>query len=272
MKIVAVKPAGVCMGVRNAIKIVNELIEKNVKPIYLYSPLVHNKKVMDDFKNKGVLEYHGEKEGTLVTSAHGISKSIVNSLKSPKLNVIITTCPWVTKNEKLLKQYEDLGYTIFYIGIMNHPESMNAIRDLKDVYLITDDSIPKVDNDKIFVTNQTTLNYRSLSDLHEKIKKVYPNAIIANELCYETRIRQENLIKANSESDLCFVVGDKSSNNVKSLKSISENQTGTKTIIIESYLDIDLKDLSKDLTVSVVSGASTPDKIFEEVINFLEKY
>ncbi|MDY0138781.1 MAG: hypothetical protein RBR50_03685, partial [Candidatus Izemoplasmatales bacterium] len=88
--------------------------------------------------------------------------------------------------------------------------------------------------------------------------------------CNATRFRQNAIIEGNKNVDLCYIVGDPRSNNSRNLVKISKELTSTKTYLIESVKDIDLKDLENVNVVSVSSGASTPNYLTQEVIDFLE--
>ena len=282
MKVIKISPRGYCGGVKKAINTVKKLANnENNKPIYLMGHLVHNTIVCDELKQLGVIVLEDEdklkaldkiEKGTVVFSAHGIADSIYNKALEKGLNAVKTTCLFVEKTDEIMKNYSSQNYTIFYIGIKNHPESINALLDKENTYLITNENdIPLNIKGDILVTNQTTLNFKNLYSLHKKIKELYPNVLIMNELCNQTRLRQEALIEYNKNVDLCIIVGDMLSNNTKSLKQISEEFTKTKTIIVDSLKSLDKSLLSCEMTVSITSGASTPNELTNEIINYLEK-
>ena len=42
MDVIVAKTAGFCFGVRRAVNTVYEQVEKGIKPIYTYGPIIHN--------------------------------------------------------------------------------------------------------------------------------------------------------------------------------------------------------------------------------------
>ncbi len=286
MKVIKITPRGFCPGVVNAIKIVNDVINNPIypRPITVLGMIVHNRFVVDDLTRKGVitLEYREKTrlelvdeivEGTVIITAHGVSTKVIEKLKSKNINVVDATCKDVVKTKNLIIEYLDKDYTIIYIGKHGHPEAEGIIGLSDNIHLIEniDDlhELPSMGN-SIFVTNQTTFSTRDLDHLLFEIKEMYPHAIITDEICDSTRLRQEAIIEQNKNVDLCFIVGDKRSNNTNALAKISINETNTPTILIESVEDIIDSMLINVNTVSVSSGASTPTQITNAVISYLE--
>jgi len=104
------------------------------------------------------------------------------------------------------------------------------------------------------------------------LKDKYEDIVITEEICNATRIRQNAILNSNEDVDICYIVGDTRSNNSKNLAKLSENMTKTKTFLIQSVDDINPNDLQGVSTVSVSSGASTPEYLTKEVIAFLKSY
>ena len=83
------------------------------------------------------------------------------------------SCPFVLQTQRIVKQYLDEGYTIFYIGKNKHPEAESIYTMSEHVYLIEPhNEIPDISTSKIFVTNQTTMSIYELKDTFDKIKKL----------------------------------------------------------------------------------------------------
>lgn len=285
MKITKLIPQGICKGVARAITIVNnELNNKDIKkPIYMLGSLVHNKKIMQSFIDKGIIlvddpdkmrAINKIQEGTVIFTAHGISKNIVNIAKEKGLNIIDTTCTDVTKIHTLIDSYIKENYTVIFLGVENHPES-NAILNDFPVFFITEESclenLPKFTNN-IILTNQSTMSYIKVKEIYESLLNIYPNIILAAEVCPATRLRQEALITSDENADLIIVVGDKLSNNTKMLETIGKNRTKKTTILLESVEDLNNYDLSNYKNCIITSGASTPFAIVHEIITALETY
>lgn len=282
-----IRPRGFCKGVHFAIEKVKEVLKSDAypKPVYVLGFIVHNKYVVDelselgaitlDDKNKSRLEMVDEIDsGTIVISAHGTPIDVIEKIKSKNITLVDATCQDVYTTHDLIKAYLKNSYNVIYIGKKNHPET-NASLSLGDhVYLL--ENPEDVEDLKIiepiFVTNQTTFSIKDIFNIHQALKKKYNDIIITEEICNATRIRQNAIIKANEDADLCYIVGDPRSNNSKNLAKISENFTQTKTFLIQSLKDINVSDLKGVKKVTVSSGASTPEYLTKEVVSFLKSY
>lgn len=279
-----ISPRGFCKGVYNAVNIVKESLKDLTlpRPIYVLGFIVHNKAVVDELTELGAITLDDRltsrldlvkdlKQGTVILSAHGTDNLVKETILENNLTLIDATCNDVYKTHDSIKEYLDKGYNIVYIGKTNHPETnaslsisprvtlIETVQDLKEVKLI----------EPIFVTNQTTFSINDILPIHEKIKELYQDVIIAEEICNATRFRQNAIIEGNIGVDYCYIVGDPRSNNSKNLVKISIEVTNTPTKLIQSVADINLFDLKDVKVISVSSGASTPNKLTQEVIDFL---
>ena len=279
-------PRGYCHGVVNAIKMIKQLdFSAHKQPIYLLGMLIHNKKVNDFFAEQGITILHNPyrtrlelieniEDGTVIFTAHGVSDEVKKKAKEKELDIVDTTCTDVTKSFDFIKEYINDGYHILYIGKKGHPESEAALAISDQMTLIEseDDLDALPDFDKVALTNQTTMSFYDVYRIHQAALKKYDDLYLIDEICDATRARQEAVIEQDKDNDLCIVVGDHLSNNTRKLAEVSEKEAGIKSIVIESLADLtsdDLKDVKK---VSITSGASTPTKITNEVIHFLETY
>ncbi|MDT8336684.1 MAG: 4-hydroxy-3-methylbut-2-enyl diphosphate reductase [Candidatus Izemoplasmatales bacterium] len=282
-----ITPRGFCKGVYNAIELVKKSLNDPTfpRPIYVLGFIVHNKHVVDDLTKAGAITLDDRltsrlelvkdiKKGTIILSAHGTDEEVKRQILKNDVTLIDATCNDVYQTHDSIKEYLSKGYNIIYIGKTNHPETNASISLSPKITLI--ESLDDLDNitlkEPIFVTNQTTFSINDILPIHEKIKSLYQDVIISEEICNATRFRQNAIIKGNEGVDLCYVVGDPRSNNSKNLVKISEELTQTKTYLIQSVKDIDIRDLSNVSVVSVSSGASTPNYLTEKVINFLENF
>jgi 4-hydroxy-3-methylbut-2-enyl diphosphate reductase len=286
VKVISITPRGYCKGVVKAIQAVKDAIKDPsvFKPIYVLGYIVHNKHVVNELKNMGVITLDDTKKsrlelieeinfGTVVLSAHGTDPLVKQKLTEKQIPYIDATCEDVEKTFALIKKYDIDGYHILYIGKRNHPESNAAISLAKDISLIENVNDIPIDIKKpIFVTNQTTFSFIEIEHIIDSIIDKYPDTLISEEICNATRLRQTAIIDNNKAVDVCYIVGDPRSNNTKNLALISKNITKTKTFLIESVNDIDINDLLNAKTVSVSSGASTPSYLTNEVIEFLKNY
>src|SRR5215208_543617 len=101
MKIILAAPRGFCAGVNMAIESLDLAIQAFGTPVYVYHEIVHNKYVVETFRDKGAIFINHLEEvptgSTLLFSAHGVSPAIRQLAKERRLRAIDATCPLVTK-------------------------------------------------------------------------------------------------------------------------------------------------------------------------------
>lgn len=287
MKTIKITPRGYCHGVVNAINTITNLDHLSMKfPVYILGMVIHNKQMVNSLENLGYITLHDPlvtrlelldliESGTVIFTAHGVSPAVYEKAKQKGLNIIDTTCDDVFKSQDVIKEYLGNGYDVIYIGKHTHPESEAAQGISNKIHIIEDISdLTKlnVKNDKLVITNQTTMSIYDVYNISEKAKVIFPNIKFINEICNATRIRQEAISNIPTEVDHVFVVGDKLSNNSKKLVEVANSQNNTSSSLIETVNDIDINELSKYKCVAVSSGASTPTKVTSEVIKFLENF
>jgi 4-hydroxy-3-methylbut-2-enyl diphosphate reductase len=279
--IITVKPQGYCGGVLKAIEIAkNTRIQYPNKKITILGNLVHNQYVkkalqyysIDTIEDKTKTRYElldEINEGIVIFTAHGVSPKVYKKAKDKGLILIDASCPFVLQTQKIVKQYLDEDYTIFYIGKNKHPEAESIYTMSDHVYLIEPHKdIPKINTSKIFVTNQTTMSIYELKDTFEKIKSLYPFAIFHDEICNATRVRQQAILNLKNV-DCLIVVGDPTSNNSQKLVDIGKKAGIQDIFSIQTVEDIDKKDFEKYSTIAITSGASTPTYLTNQVKDYL---
>lgn len=287
METIKITPRGYCHGVVNAINTIIELTEKSTtKPITILGMVIHNKQVVDYFKSKGLKTLHDPTktrlelldevdEGIVVITAHGASPAVYEKAISKGLEIIDTTCTDVIKSHTVVKELIADGYDIIYIGKHNHPESDGTKGLSPRVHVVeTIEEVRKldIDNDKIALTNQTTMSLYDIYLLAEQAKEKYPNIYFVDEICNATRIRQEAVRNADTKMDHIFVVGDRLSNNSRHLAYTAIEYANISSTLIENVEEIDIDMLKEYNIVGVTSGASTPTQVTNEVIAFLKQF
>ncbi|MBR6289126.1 MAG: 4-hydroxy-3-methylbut-2-enyl diphosphate reductase, partial [Acholeplasmatales bacterium] len=265
-----IEPQGYCQGVTNALRIINEALKSN-NNIYSLGSIIHNDHVINDLKKKGVttIEEKGKSrlelldkinEGTVVFSAHGVSPLVYEKAKSKNLNIIDATCPMVHLVHKKMIEHLNEGFDCIYIGAKGHPECEGVLGISDKIHFISnidDIKLLNINNDKIYVTNQTTLSIYDILDLFKELKNKYPNIKIDDKICNATTIRQKALAN-QPKCDLCIIVGDKKSSNSLKLFKVSTLIAKVNTIFVDNVNSLN-KDMFNGINVvNISSGASTP--------------
>ena len=284
MEIKRVVPSGYCKGVVNAINIVKKTKEQYPNEnIYILGMIVHNSYVSKQMEDLGVITLEDPnlskeelldtiEKGVVIFTAHGISDKIKQKALDKGLICVDASCVDVLKNKDLIKSYLDKGYDVVYFGKKKHPEA-EAILSLSDnihlVSNISDIDNLNISNDKLFITNQTTMSYLEVEDMLKLIKDKYPTCIIQKEICNATSSRQLAITNIK-DGDVLYVVGDVKSNNTNKLKEIGSKYF-KKVFLISNYKEINKKDLVNENKIYVTAGASTPPILIDEVIDYLSK-
>lgn len=255
------------------------------RPIYILGMIVHNQHVVEAFEREGIITMDGAdrlalleqvERGTVIFTAHGVSPEVKRRAAERGLRVIDATCPDVTRTHDLIRDRVNQGYDIVYIGRKGHPEPEGAVGVASDrVHLVeSEEDIRQLqlDNDKIAVTNQTTMSQWDTHALMDAVRQKYPNAEIYNEICMATQMRQQAVAEQAKGCDLCIVVGDPKSNNSNRLAQVSMEIAGTPAHRVADVTEIDPAWLKGVRRVAVTAGASTPTAITKEVIAYLEQY
>lgn len=287
MKVLKITPRGYCYGVVDAMIIArNAALDKTLpRPIYILGMIVHNQHVTDAFEEDGIITLDGEDRidilskadtGTVIFTAHGVSPEVRELTRRKGLVSIDATCPDVTVTHDLIEAKANEGFDIVYIGKRNHPEPEGAmgvapgkvhlIETLEDI-----DSL-NIDNEKLIVTNQTTMSQWDVADLMKALEVKFPHIEAVQEICLATQVRQEAVAEQAGAADLLIVVGDPLSNNSNRLTQVSVEIANTPSYRISDVSEIKIEWLKGVETIGVTSGASTPTLVVREVIAFLEKY
>ncbi len=275
MKIMLAKTAGFCFGVRRAVDTVYEQVEKAEPPIYTYGPIVHNETVVQELEEKGVRvldsaeELSALEEGTVIIRAHGVGRAIYDLLEKKGIRLVDATCPFVKKIHRIVQREEANGRTILIIGNAKHPE-VEGIRGwcTKNSYVI--ESAEEAEKfaapltEKLCIVSQTTFNYNKFEDLVEIISKKGYDILVLNTICSATEERQTEAGQIASEVDAMIVIGGSHSSNTQKLFEICKKECEN-TYYIQSLDDLDLKTSKSIRCVGITAGASTPNKIIEEV-------
>jgi len=283
MKIILANPRGFCAGVNMAIEALETALKKFGSPIYVYHEIVHNRPIVERFRNKGVIFVDTIDEvpagQTVLYSAHGVSPEIRKHSRERNLRAIDATCPLVTKVHMEAVKFAKDGYTILYIGHEGHdevvgtmgeaPESIVVVEDVEDVDALT---LP-ADGKYAFLT-QTTLSVDETKLVIDRLKAKYPQIIGPgkDDICYATQNRQEAVRDLVPEADVVLVLGSQNSSNSSRLAEIAR-LSDRRSYLIDSVAEMDDAWFCPEDTVLVTAGASAPEDHVQAVVDHLvEKF
>jgi 4-hydroxy-3-methylbut-2-enyl diphosphate reductase len=278
-KLFLLKPRGFCAGVVRAIDIVRIALETFGAPIYVFHEIVHNRYVVNDLASKGAIFVDDLAEvptgARAVFSAHGVSPEVRAIAKERGLRIIDATCPLVTKVHMEAVRFAKKGYSILLIGHRDHEEVVGTLGEAPDVTQVVGSpeevqAIQVPDPDKVAYVTQTTLSLDEAGQIISAIKKKFPKVYEppAQDICYATENRQVAVKQVAKDTDLLLVVGSVNSSNSNRLVEVARN-LGRAAHLIDSYRHIKPEWLVNVNTVSVTAGASAPEVLVQEVVDFL---
>ena len=275
MQLTVAKSAGFCFGVQRAVDTVYEQVEKGVRPIYTYGPIIHNEVVVQDLEEKGVQVLESQEdleqlnEGTVIIRSHGVGKEIYDQISAKGLNCVDATCPFVKKIHRTVEKESAAGRQIIIIGNDNHPEVEGIKGWCRHPALVIEsaeqaEALNLPEGTKVCVVSQTTFNYKKFKDLVEILDKKRYDRIVVNTICNATEERQTEARQIAGKVDAMIVIGGSHSSNTQKLFEICRKECEN-TYYIQTVHDLDLEVLRSTGLVGITAGASTPKKIIEEV-------
>ena len=279
-------PRGFCAGVDRAIDIVNKALDKFGSPVYVKHEVVHNKFVVEDLKNRGAIfveEIDEVPDNSLVIfSAHGVSKKVEETTKLRKLEYFDATCPLVTKVHMEVIRNARANNDIILIGHEGHPEVEGTMgrhinNQSSNIFLVQDEeeasSIVIDKPDQLAIVTQTTLSVDDTKSIIDILKTRFPNINIPkkDDICSATQNRQDAVKQLALESDFMIVVGSSNSSNSNRLQELSE-KCGCKSVLIDSFDDLELSDLEGRQKIAITAGASAPESRVQEIAMAVKDY
>ena len=279
-KLLLAKPRGFCAGVERAIEVVNLSLKLYDGPIYVRKEIVHNKHVIDSFIAKGVIfvdELDEVPDGaTVIFSAHGVSPQVRSQAEAKRLHVIDATCPLVTKVHLEAVRFAREGRSIILVGHAGHEEVIGTMGEAPGhIQLVGSvaqaQQVDVPDPDLVSVTTQTTLGVDDTRVVVDALKARFPNLTTpaSDDICYATQNRQTTIKLIARKANLVLVLGSDNSSNSKRLKEVAE-EAGTRAHLIEDVSKIDPAWLDGVVCVGVTAGASAPEHLVQQVVDFFK--
>ena len=277
MEIVEAKYAGMCGGVKYTVTMANKILDEHPgQKIYCLGELVHNKTVVGNLENKGLVVVQDINEvpdnQIAIFRAHGVTKDNYEVAENKNLEVFDLTCKNVISIHKEVENKKDCFVII--IGNKTHAESIatlsfageNAViieseEDLEETYKLVKHS----NLDTVFVVAQTTYSSKKFDEMIERISNDLTNMGIEvkydKTICMATEIRQNEANELSKQADYVIVIGGKNSSNTKKLFEIaSKNCDSIQFIENENELDLTKIQSGNYAKILLLAGASTPDE------------
>lgn len=255
--------AGYCFGVHRALDMAQDKLLQKGKKVYSLGPIIHNPKVVEEFRRKGLTPVDSideVAEGVLVIRSHGVAKELLKQAAKKNLEVVDATCPFVKNAQRLARKLSKNGYQVVIVGEHTHPEVKGIMSYAgKDPIVVKDASEVSSEaiGPKVAVLAQTTKPKESFIEVVKAVLSAAHECRAYNTICNATLSRQTGAMELASTVDAMFVVGGKNSANTNRLAELCQS-TGCATYHIESPDEITPRMLRGKKRIGITAGASTP--------------
>lgn len=281
MRVILASPRGFCAGVNMAIESLDLALKAFGAPVYVYHEIVHNKYVVETFQKRGAVFINSLDEAPLgshlLFSAHGVSPQIRQVARERKLYAIDATCPLVTKVHLEAVKYAKEGYTILLIGHEGHDEVVGTMGEAPQAMKLVEseadaEKIEFLPGAKLAYLTQTTLSVDDANRIIAILKRRFPQIVSPpkDDICYATQNRQEAIHLLAPEADLVLVVGSQNSSNSQRLREIAKEK-GIEAQLVDGVADVKLAWFEGKSCVLVTAGASAPESLVQELLDFLRE-
>ena len=274
MEILVAKTAGFCFGVRRAMEMVENALNKGENSLSSLGPLIHNPRVVKELEEKGLRTVDSLSQvpgGRVVIRSHGVGPSVYQRLREKKLEIIDATCPFVKNVHQLAVFLRTEGYQVLIIGEPDHAEVKGVLDSVAGEAVVVQ-NIKNFDlgqiQSKVGIISQTTQDLMNFQQITGAVISCAKETRVYNTICLATSQRQQEVAELSRKVDLMIVVGGKNSANTSRLTEISRIK-GTPTYQLESAQEIDETWFQEAKRVGITAGASTPDQQIKEIIQKL---
>ena len=259
-----------------AIKALAWMVRAFEPPVYCYHEIVHNQRVVDRFRDLGVVFVDDITEvppgRPMMLSAHGSAPEVVEQAKARGGYVVDAVCPLVTKVHHEVKVRAGKGYQIVYVGHEGHeeavgtmavaPGAIHRVESVDDVAALPDFDQP------VAMLAQTTLSHRDWEDVLEATYDRFPSMWMPgrSDLCFATTNRQSALMEIAPRCDAVVVIGSANSSNTRALEALARDAGCPRVFRVNGVEEVPHDPHG---TVGVTAGASAPEELVEAVITRL---
>ena len=279
-RVLLAAPRGYCAGVDRAVVTVEKALELYGPPVYVRKEIVHNKHVVTTLEKRGAIfvdETDEVPEGaTVIFSAHGVAPIVHEEAAARSLKTVDATCPLVTKVHREAVRFADADYDILLIGHEGHEEVVGTSGEAPDHITIVDGpadvaNVEVRDPEKVVWLSQTTLSVDATMETVRLLREKFPSLQDppSDDICYATQNRQLAVKQMARECDLMIVVGSRNSSKSVRLVEVALEHGSRAGHLVDYAAEIDEGWLDGVSTVGVTSGASVPEILVREVLEFL---
>lgn len=270
MKIYVARYGGVCFGVQRAIEMALEAVKKG-KPVYSLGPLIHNRFVVQNLGQKGIITVNSitaARNKRIIVRSHGIHPKLLKKMQRQSFQIIDATCPRVRRAQRYVERLIKEGYHVIIIGEKDHPE-VKGLLGYGGANAEIFSNEMKIKKRRIGVVPQTTLDLGRFNNAIAALVNSVTEMKIYNTICKATILRIREAVRIAKKADMMIIIGGKNSANTSRL--YEECQTHKPSHHIESPREIQNSWFKDIRSVGITAGASTPKEQVDEVARHIMK-
>lgn len=271
-EILLAEPRGFCAGVERALRKVDEALRDGPFPVYVLHEIVHNETVVESLRRRGVIFIDEPSEaggGTLIFSAHGVSRAVETEAAGLGIRVVDATCPIVKSLHRRMEEYAGAGRVILLFGRNGHREVEGLLGRVNvpvtvieseaelEIFLKTADR-----GKKYACLSQTTLNAEDVARMGARLRAELPDVEVAAEVCFATRDRQAAVRKLAETCPVILVVGSAKSSNTKRLYETAL-ECGVRAHLLPDAAALNPEWVRGVSRIGITSGASAPEELVQ---------
>jgi 4-hydroxy-3-methylbut-2-enyl diphosphate reductase len=260
---------GLCPGVRRALRLAEQAIDENPGvPLYSYGPLIHNRRVVDDLRERGLVpveDLSHVREGIVVIRSHGIGPAERKECERPGIRCIDATCPTVRRIQEDVRAYSARGFDVLIVGDPRHGEVRGIAGYARRSAVVPSpaeaETVPLVG--LAFLVAQSTFDEGEFRQIRDILLRRKPDIVVEDTLCHEIAAREAGIRRLAASVDALLVIGGRRSANTGRLHRAAL-ASGQPSWRVEGAGDLP-HGMGNFATVGISAGASTPDFIIDEV-------
>ncbi len=263
---------GFCFGVKRAMRLIDEGLGDGGRTIYSIGDVIHNSQAVEALKSRGVKPVSSMEElsegDTLIIRAHGVMPDLIDEALNRGIELIDTTCPFVQKSQKYVREMAEEDRKVIIIGDSRHPEvrAISGQSGPDPVILSTLEEAKAVSGiERAGVVIQTTFSREKAMKIIGQLETNIPDLRVHDTICQATVLRREATLDLARNVDMVLVVGGKGSSNTKRLFQMCVDE-GITSRFIETADEIDPSWFKDGDRIGLTTGTSTPDWVLEEVL------
>jgi 4-hydroxy-3-methylbut-2-enyl diphosphate reductase len=278
MKVELAEVYGFCPGVRRAVEMVEEHLER-CGPLATLGAIVHNAQVVEELGKKGaqMVESLAEvREGAVAVTAHGAGPEVFEEIRRRGLVLVDTTCPIVRRAQEAASRLSEEGFFVVIYGEEAHPEVRGLLSWTKGKgkAALKPEELLEVPSARLALISQTTKSreefWAFVSQVVGRFSGELREVRALDTTCPETGRRYQAVLSLAKRVEALVVVGSRNSANTRKLAEVAR-LTGLPTFHIERAEELRPEWFSGLTRVGVTAGASTPDHLVREVLDRLSQ-